>query len=242
MRRHVKRHLAAAAVAGAVLAACGGGSEVLAVISFLGSAGGDWRFGSIGSGSFVADDDCNGACSVNIAVGGSRSLFGDGFSVIYSGTLPGCPDSGAPRSDGQVTGERIVLPNCFSGRYRTINRAVSDDGKRVAWFDSEAPNLTDGVWVEIQDGQRRFKFDNNPFIQDTTAISGCELTSPTTSSLAMSVTTASIDEGRFETTIDALSVRGEVWSGEFVGVSGMRLRRGSQEMELERRNLSGTCD
>jgi len=55
------------------------------------------------------------------------------------------------------------------------------------------------------------------------------------------VTTASIDDDRFDTTIDALSVGGEVWSGEFVGISGMRLRRGSQTMELERRDLVADC-
>jgi hypothetical protein len=240
MPRHLKRNLAALAVVGGVLAACGG-SEVLAVISFLGSAGGDWRFGSIDSGAFVADGSCGGECRINIAAKTTQDLFSDRFEVRYSGNLPGCPDSSDPGEDGQVTGERIVLPGCFSGRYESINRVISDDGRRHAFFDRGSLDLTTGVWVEIQDGRRRFKFENDADERDTTAISGCELTIPAKTSVAMSVTTASIDDDRVATTIDSLSVGGEVWSGEFVGISGMRLRRGSQTMELQRKDLVADC-
>jgi len=43
--------------------------------------------------------------------------------------------------------------------------------------------------------------------------------------------------GPFETTIASFTVQGggAAWQGSFVGVSGMRLTRGSEKLELERR-------
>jgi hypothetical protein len=45
--------------------------------------------------------------------------------------------------------------------------------------------------------------------------------------------------GPFETTITSFTITGDTggaWSGRFVGVSGMKLTRGSDVLELERRN------
>ena len=248
-----------AAAAVLALSACGGG--VIAIVSFVGSAGGDWNFGSVVGGSLQRQSNCgaggNSDCVINIQRNDPFNAFATDFNVSYTGNLPGCPDPdilipppappAAPntptpaRTDGTVRGERIQLPGCFSGRYVTINEVVSDDGTRRAFFDSEVPNLRTGVWVEIHHGQRRFKFNDDPLIQDTTAISGCELSAPAPNGVSLTVIAADIGADRLQTTIVNFVAAGQTWSGAFLGASGMRLTRGSEVMELERRDLAGAC-
>lgn len=232
---------AAGAVAvAAVVAACGG--EVLAALSFIGSAGGDWRVDDPAQAGFQQRQNCgpgqNDSCRINIQPIGTQSLYASDFALSFTGSLPGCP--AVARTDGRATGKRISLPGCFSGQYLTINEALSDDGTVRAYFDSSVPDMTSGVWVEIQDGRRRFKFSNNPVARDITAILGCELTTPATTVTA-TVSAASIDDGRLQTVINPFTIGTQAWSGEFVGLSGMRLVRGSEVLELERRNEAGSC-
>lgn len=230
----------AAAGAAALVVACGG--EVLAALSFIGSAGGDWRVDDPALAGFQQRQNCgaqsNESCAINIQPIGTQSLYASDFALSYTGNLPGCP--AVARTDGRATGKRISLPGCFSGQYLTINEALSDDGTVRAFFDTSVPDLTTGVWVEIQDGRRRFKFKNNPVAQDVTAIQGCELTTPPTTVTA-TVSAASIDAGRLQTTIAPFTIGTQTWSGEFVGLSGMRLVRSGEGLELERRNESGSC-
>lgn len=243
---------AAVSLAAAVVA-CGG--EVVAIVSFLGSAGGDWVVDDPAIAGFQRRSDCGNArnadCFVNIQIDGGRSLYATDFAVKFSGNvLPGCPagpvgELPAPDpnalGNGRISGDRISLPGCFVGRYVTINEAVSDDGLVRAYFDSELPNLTEGVWVEIQDERRRFKFTNNAFVRDTTNVAGCELTSPAVTPLTATVVAADRDGGRLQTEISAFTVGGQTWTGRFVGISGMKLTRGGEVLELERRDLSGSC-
>jgi hypothetical protein len=217
----------------ALLAACGGG-DILAIVSFVGSVGGDWTFDNPQQAGFQARTNCgpggNEPCVINIQPIGGQNIFASDFALSYTGTLPGCPTNVA-RTDGRASGTRITLPGCFSGNYVTINEALADNGVDRAFFDSAVPSLAEGVWVEIQAGQRRFKFNNNA--------SGCELTTPRTP-VAVTITPADIP-ARLQTTIDAFTVGALTYSGSFVGMSGMRLTRGSEVLELERRDLAGAC-
>lgn len=237
----LQRCAAAGSVAlAALVVACGG--EVLAALSFIGSAGGDWRVDDPAQAGFQQRQNCgpqaNESCRINIQPIGTQDLYATDFGLSFTGTLPGCPSTS--RTDGRATGNRIALPNCFTGQYVTINEALSDDGTVRAYFDTAVPNLTTGVWVEIQDGRRRFKFTSNASARDIVAVTGCELTSPVTA-LTATVSAASIDDGRLQTAITQFSVGGQNWTGAFVGLSGMRLVRGNETMELQRRNESGAC-
>ena len=236
------RALAVCALGAAALAACGGG-EVLAIVSFLGSAGGDWVVDDPVAAGFQQRLDCGAAgdegCFVNIQISGVRSLYATDFAVSYTGNLPGCPS--VARTDGTVRAQRISLPGCFSGRYASINEAVSDDGSIRAYFDSEVPDLSTGVWVEIQRGERRFKFTASPLVRDTSDIAGCELTTPTPTPAAGAIAAADRAAGQLQTEITAFTVGGVTWSGRFEGISGMKLTRGGEVLELQRRDLPGAC-
>lgn len=239
MNRKHRIGIASAVGAAAILAACGGG-EVLAVIGFLGSAGGDWKFDNPAIAGFQRLKNCgtnnppDANCFINIQIDGTRDLFATSFNVRYQGNVGTCP--GSQTAGGRVDGDRVTLPNCFSGRYVNINEVVSDSGTMRAYFDSEVPDETVGVWVEIQQGIRRFKFGN-------VASQRCELTTPRTSA-TITIDPAVIDENpalfKPQTTI-TMVVGGRTWSGVFVGMSGMRLTSGSDVMELERRNLPDVC-
>jgi len=245
------RALASATALATALVACGGG-ELLAIVSFVGSAGGDWQVDNPDLDGFQSLSDCgpaeNEVCFVNIRRSADLDLYAPDFAVTYFGNLEGCPPGpigeGVPppgaEAEGTVAGDRITLPDCFTGRYVSINEALSDDGSIRAFFDSEVPNLTEGVWVEIQDEQRRFKFTSDPFVRETTDIAGCELTSPATTPASITVVAANIGAGRLQTEL-TLTVAGEVWSGSFVGISGMTLTRGTELLALQRRDLAGSC-
>jgi hypothetical protein len=232
---------AAALVSAAVLVACGGG-EIVAAVAFVGSAGGDWRVDAEPAGSqpgLQQRDDCGDAededCVVNIQPVGGPSLFAPNFDLTYTSNLSTCPGSGT----GRVQGERITLTGCFSGRYRTINEALSDDGTLRMFFDVDAGDLdlTNGVWVEIEDEDRRFKFTEVD--AGTGLVAGCEYTAAGAPAVAMTVVRSQVGNaaGPFETTIGAFTIAGRsgVWTGRFVGGSGLRLVQGDRELELERR-------
>lgn len=227
-----------AAAAALVLTACGGG--VLAIVSFVGSAGGDWQFDQPAVAGFQTRNDCgvqqNENCVVNIQRKDLRNDFSPDFDVRYTGNLPGCPPN-VERTDGTVRGERIVLPGCFSGRYVTINEVVADDGVQRAFFDSEVPDLRNGVWVDIHGSGRRFKFNSLA----NGIFGGCELTPPPRPAVTVTLQLADLSVPILQTTITSFNVTGQTWSGVFVGLSGMRLTRSNEVLELERRNLPDVC-
>ncbi len=226
----------------ALLTSCGG--ELLAVVGFIGSAGGDWlqddqpneQGATVG---LQLRSNCRPSggspdCRINIqpAGGAAQSMFSTDFDVTYTSNLPNCPDNGT----GRASGKRLVLNGCFTGEYVTINQAVSDSGT-VRMFFNFTPSLAQGVWVEIQDGQRRFGFNDE--------VSGCEMTTAPTRPVQIALSRSRVADptGPFETTIASFTVQGEVgaWQGRFVGVSGMRLTRGAEVLELERRTGVETC-
>jgi len=219
----------------AALSACGGGA--LLVLGFIGSAGGSWfQDGDATQPGFQELKTCgsagNESCSFNIQPANADPLYDNAFDITYnSANLPGCPLTGT----GRVDGRRLLLNGCFSGEYVNINQAVSDDGK-VRMFFNFTPPLNQGIWVELQNGQRRFAFTDNS--------TGCELGTPNVPvAVSLSVSDIFNAGGPFETTIQSFVVQGAgaAWSGKFVGVSGMRLTRGSEVLELERRQGSAGC-
>lgn len=215
------------------LAACGGGA--LLVLGFIGSAGGDWlQDDQAAVAGLQLRSTCgpagNDDCRINIQPVGGQDLFSSAFDLSYTSNLPGCLASGSGRADGQ----RLVLTGCFSGAYVNINQALSDNGT-VRMFFNFTPPLNQGIWVELQDGQRRFAFSDDS--------SGCELGAPNVP-VTVNIVPADIRNpaGPFETTIQSFTITGQgAFSGTFVGVSGMRLTRGNEVLELERRRGSAGC-
>jgi len=224
----------------AALGSCGG--ETVALLGFIGSAGGDWlqddkpseQAGQVG---LQLRSTCgpagNDNCRINIQPnGGNESLFSSDFDLTYTSNLPGCPANGT----GRASGRRLALTGCFNGEYVTINQSVSDDGATRMFFDF-TPDLTQGIWTEIQTGTRRFGFNN-----DTV---GCELTTPTPTRVSLAVSRSNVQNanGPFETTIPTFTIQngGAAWQGRFVGVSGLRLTRGTEVLELERKQGTANC-
>lgn len=234
MRSRSLPHVFAAAAALA-LTACGGGALLL--LGFIGSAGGSWlQDNDPAQPGLQVRSTCgaggNQDCFINIQPVGGQDLYAQRFAITYTSNLPGACSAGG---NGTVDGRRLDLPGCFGGEYVNINQAVSDGGAVRMFFDFTPP-LNQGVWVELQQGQRRFVFNDNT--------SGCELGSPSTPvTVLLSESNILNAGGPFETTIQSFIVAGQggAWSGSFVGVSGMRLTRGSEVLELERRQGSGSC-
>lgn len=224
--------LGLAALAG--LAACGGG--VVLLLGFIGSAGGDWlQDDQPGQAGLQLRSTCgpggNDDCRINIQPVGGQNLFAQAFDLSFTSNLPGCVASGT----GRANGESLTLSGCFTGAYVNINQAVSDDGQ-VRMFFNFTPPLNQGVWVELQQGQRRFAFTDNS--------TGCEL-GATKVPVAVTVVSADIRNpaGPFETTVSSFVIQGAgaAWSGKFVGVSGLRMTRAGEVLELERREGSESC-
>ncbi|HEY6133282.1 MAG TPA: hypothetical protein VIW70_04835 [Rubrivivax sp.] len=224
-------------LAAAAVAACGG--DVIAVLGALGAAGGDFtldanpataqletRLSDPGNPfsdplgiNIQVDDGANGGLGEN--------LFDESFPVrVNSGSLGGANCAGVT---GRITGDRLDLGNCFRGRYENVNRVVSDDGTVVLRFDSFSPNLSIGIWVDIQQTSRRIKFISNS--------AGCELKSGTPTGNA--VTVEQVDSDASTGAIDSMKnfrIGDRVWAqGEYVGASGLRLTGGQDTLELERR-------
>lgn len=218
------------------------GGEIIAVLGFIGSAGGDWLQDdkpgeAVGEIGLQLRSTCGGGggedCFINIkAASDTESLFATAFDVNFTSNLPGCVASG----NGRANGPSLALTGCFSDQYLTINQAVTDDGGTRMFFDF-TPSLTQGVWTEIQPGQRRFAFRSKS--------SGRELSSPAIREVTVALSESDVENpgGPYETTIASFAIAGDgaAWQGRFVGVSGMRLTRGNEVLELQRRQGSDTC-
>jgi hypothetical protein len=185
-------------------------------------------------------------CTINIQPAGGLNLYAANFDLTFTSNLPNCVASGT----GQARSERLELTGCFSGRYVNINQAVSDSGAVRMFFDVDENDLQvwQGVWVELQQGTRRFVFRNDgqeTLVNGVRIVSntGCEIGSPNTPlNIGLSMSDIRNATGPFETTISSLSIGGGApYSGKFVGVSGMRLTRGTEVLELQRQQGSASC-
>jgi hypothetical protein len=233
---HIPRSTPAfSALAALALAACGGGA--LLVLGFIGSAGGSWtQDGDPNQPGLQVLDTCGQfggeRCEVSVQpVGnGGAPLFSSAYDITYSSaTLRDCPASG----QGRVDGRRMVLDGCFSGEFVTLNEVLSDNG-RVRMFVDATPFLQGGVWVELQNGQQRFAFKNNT--------DGCKLGAPPLRVTVILRLSDIFNGGPYETTIQTFAIGNDApYSGKFVGISAMRLTRGNEVLELERRPGNETC-
>lgn len=226
---------AAAITAALSIVACGG--DAIAVLGFIGPAGGDFRVDAAPATPGLQDRlDCGvDPCRINVQVatttnpgtGSPWNRFHDtAFDVTGTSNLgtPDCPANGT----GRVAGEVITLGNCFRGRSVNVIEMVSDDGRTRLFFNFQ-PVMEEGVWVDIRDDRRRFKF--------TSDVGGCQLTSPATTPVDLVLTPTDLARGT-PARVNAMTVRrasgNEVWSGEFYGVSGVRLRSDEAFLELQR--------
>ncbi len=221
-------------VASITLAACGGGA--LLVLGFIGSAGGSWfQDDDPAQAGLQLRSNCgpggNEDCFINIQPVGGQDVFASSFPLTYTSNLP--DGSCSAGGNGSADRRRLELSGCFSGEYVNINQALSNSGS-VRMFFNFTPPLNQGIWVELQNGQRRFAFSDNS--------TGCELGTPNVP-VAVNIVPADIRNaaGPFETTIQSFTIQGVAWSGRFIGVSGMRLTRGNEVLELERRQGSAAC-
>jgi hypothetical protein len=238
-----------AAVTVALLAGCGGGALESAVVGFLGTGGGQY-FQDDPQVTGFQPVDCGGQpCALTLAVDAPPDpntgvpapvLFGASYAIKASGELPNCSNA-----SGRVEGRRVTIGSCFSGQYASVNELVSDDGK-LHLFNDFFPDMTTGVWVDVNDSSRRYKFI--AFANSTAT--GCEITSSGSRAATMSVVVSNYGTVAFDpgtplipaTRIDSLAVQGgDRWTGDFVGASGMRLSNGAVSIDLERRNETASC-
>lgn len=221
------------------LAACGGGA-VLAVLGSLGAGGGDWFVDAApDTAGYQPRRDCGGqVCTININPG---ELYKRDYSVTGSGTMSGC----ANLPQGTVSDAvNVSIPGCFTGRLLSVNEAVSNDGRIRAYFDF-FPDMSAGVWVDIHDENHRLVFTGNS--------AGCELSSGTRRPLTLAIELSNYRDVAEQdpppvlvprTRVSRLTIQGSPareFTGEFVGASGLRLARSGETIELQRRDLQGSC-
>lgn len=242
-----KRHDGMALSLLTLLAACGGGvGELLLVAGFLGSGGGLYFLDDPDQPGFQVADCGGERCTFSFGVDApidpntglpEFDLYGTGYALRVNGPLANCNNVA-----GRVDGRSVLLGNCITGQYVNPNEIRSDDGKTVLYHDF-FPNLTDGVWVDVNDAEQRFKF--------TSSVAGCEITTTGTKPLQMLVTPSNYSTLVFgdpntplkaRTVVTSLAVTGgATWTGEFIGASSMRLVSGGRSIEVERRDLGDTC-
>ena len=237
----MKRIKAALLASATALTACGGGA-VLAVLGTLGAGGGDWYVDANNNqAGYQVRADCgagNDICVINI---NPPDLYQRNYPIVVSGNFGGC--AGTP--NGNVSDAvNVSIPGCFVGRFLSVNEMVSSDGTVRAFCDS-FPDMTEGVWVDIQDDTHRFVFTSNAL--------GCEIVGSTKRPLSLSIQTSNF--GQFaqgfaatlvpKTLVSTLTIPGaaaRTFSGEFVGASGLRLSRSGETIELQRQDLAGDCN
>jgi len=234
--KHIKAWGGALLAAGA-MAACGG--DVIAVLGALGAAGGNYPLDANSATAKLETrpSDPNNPNSdplaITITIDGAaqgqlgQNLFDESFPVtVVSGSLGGAD---CTNTKGTVTGDRLDLGSCFRGRYENVNRVVSDDGKVVLRFDQFNPNLSTGIWVDIQNTSRRIKFTSNS--------AGCELkgSAPTGNQVTVVQVDSNPNTGVYNS-VQNFTIGSKVWAtGEYVGASGLRLTGTPEMLELERR-------
>ena len=226
----------------ATLAACGG--ETLAILGTLGAGGGDWLVDANPNvGSYDPRSDCgaggNELCRININPG---SLYERNYAVVGGGNFGGCAASPAGQVSDAVD---VSIPGCFTGKILSVNEAVSSDGQVRAYFDF-FPDMSSGSWVDIHDDAHRFVFDDG-------ANGSCEIAAggakrPLTFTIQPSNFADFANGGAAvlipKTTVQSLIIATptvRTFSGAFVGASGLRLTRSGETIELQRRDVAGSC-
>lgn len=217
---------------------CGGGvGELIAVAAFLGSGGGQFQLEPrpVPATYGIFDDAMTLSLTSDAAGTVAPDLYASGYNINVIG-VNGVRLQACSNRSGRVEGDRVTIGNCFSGRYENVNRIVSDDGTRALYHEFD-PNLTTGLWVDVNDAGRAFKFVGSSV--------ACEYAGSTKRAASVVRRSASITQAQVgqpftlvTSGITSLAVvGGSTWTGEFIGISGLRLRSGSTTLELQRRNL-----
>ncbi len=234
----------AAVSATAFLLSCGG-SELIAVLGFIGPAGGDFNVDGNSAQPGLQPQLACGAdpCVINVQVAATNNpatgtpwerLYDSAFDLEWTSnrtTPSACVLPANAKGSGRVDGRKITLGSCFVGESVSVIEMVSTDGATRLFFNF-TPNFTDGVWVDIHDESRRFKFDSGS--------AACQLTTPTKTVGTYSSTATDLPSGTAPAV--TLVIGGQTWSGGFFGVSSLRLTRTGATMELQRRrDTVATC-
>ena len=136
MAKPALRRFLPALVALGALASCGGG-EIVAVLGFVGSAGGDWKQDDLPADGLQQRSTCGAGgtddCFINIQPVGGQNLFVSDFDVSFTSNLPSCPASGT----GRASGKRMTLT--LSCDHRVIDGALGAKVLAVIVEQLEAP-------------------------------------------------------------------------------------------------------
>lgn len=234
-----KSAFAATAVVAAALVqvSCGGGIGELAVAAFLGTGGGQFVLEPqpLPTNYGIFDDTLTFSRSATQVDTTPPSLYASGYDVFVSG-VSGARLTACNGAKGRVEGDRVTIAGCFTGRYVNVNRLVSDDGTKVLYHQFD-PDLTTGLWVDVNDSSHAVKF-----VGTTVA---CEYVGAVKRAGSYQRRLANVSQtanGRpfVPTTagITSLAVTGgQTWTGEFIGISGLRLTSGTTSVDLQRRDL-----
>jgi hypothetical protein len=231
---------------------------------FLGTGGGDWLLAAgplagIGARKSFEPARCgNALCELDLQIAEAadgddpqRVLYRSRFAVKATSNLPGCRAAA-----GVVDGPLIDLGACGRGAFVGPNEVHLrlPGGAVVQWVFDFVPDLHTGAWVATGQPGRVFKF-SPPSPQGTSLVArGCELragAAPQATELVVTVSNfrqvagsggAAVPQLKPRTRIGRLvRANGEVYSGDFVGVSAMQLRSPQGVLRLERRNQRVAC-
>jgi len=226
-------------VAGMV--SCGGGvGEVVALLGYVGAAGGIYFVDADKKTAAREPRDCGafGECQIFLSVGNATNeeLYLSTFPVTANGDLG---SGNCNNVTGTISGKKLQLPGCFSGEFKSVSEVLSDDGNTRLLFNF-FPNFTEGVWTDINNAKYRIKFIGTNGVQ----ASGCELDDVTKTPLTLNYLNPDIDAGVYAS-IQGVNINRpggvEAWNAEYVGTGGLRLTRGAVVRELQRRVGSDAC-
>jgi|GEM_PF-2803365 len=232
---------AAALAAVVAMTSCGGGVGEVLVATFLGAGGGNYLLQLRNPGPPAGYDPFDETVTLSLTPlpdinTGQPDLYAtayDVYAINGTGRLASCSNR-----LGRVDGRRLSIPNCFSGNFDSVNRIVSDDGSQALILGSPVtPNLTSGLWVDVNDTARAYKFALSA--GNTVA---CEFSGSTKRAAAVDLRRARVEVSApiltlTEPAITRLAIAGgSTWTGEFIGISALRLTSGSTQLELQRRN------
>ncbi len=254
MQRAITRRFAALSVATLLLGGCAGGAEVaLATLGFIAPIGG--TFSEDGDLTTPALDDTGFGITLNVDISVQQNpLYLTDFAVSGFNSLQDASD-GCGNILGQITGTQVIAyedkngvrgAECFRGQFANANVLVLADGRRL--LRNFSPDLTSGVWQDIRNSNRRFRFDEQVVPANAGAqgsFAGCELAGSVITPVQGAYTASDVGNGVYPPRIDTFIIQraagGEIWSGEIVGLSGIRLTQGNRELLLERRNETASC-
>jgi hypothetical protein len=243
----------ACAIGALGLTSCGGGGGgsavgALLLLIFVGPSNGSLYIDDSGAPGVqlrLCEDESGSevACTIRIqAIDPSdpgsvlpwSNFYKVSFDIRASSNIEGCNNI-----SGTIEEDVLTLSGCFSGRFENVNEVVDGDGRRLL-LDVK-PDLTSGVWLDVDNPTRRYVFESD----DGTLATGCEKTVGGTAPARASITRSDVLNGVLTSVnwveIDRGGAAAERWSAEMVGVSGLRLQREGETRSLVRRDLDDDC-